>query len=218
MRSDTTQPPNSRIRKNHPQSNAEEAGEDSAGRSPGLSTLLISTAAIALLAGCDPPESECSTDSDCSRGQTCERVAEWEREQPVTVAGPDLVAPLSSTELPARDFTTITVSRARLLVDDEVVTEFEDGRVDDAEKRGGVPGREIIPLLEQLNTAIERGKQEATLPVRPFQSSVMIIADQTTPHRLLSAVMYTARQAGLTKVTLGVRRSNSPWKVTEASP
>jgi biopolymer transport protein ExbD len=132
-------------------------------------------------------------------------------DQPVKVTGSDLDVPKSSTELSPEDMTTVTVSRSKLLVNDEAVT---DVPLDKSQKRGGDSGLEIIALLDRLNTVLEKKKQEMKLLGQEYKPVVTIIADQTTPYRLLTEVMYTAGQAGLSKfkfaVVKGDRSSVAP--------
>jgi biopolymer transport protein ExbD len=132
-------------------------------------------------------------------------------DQPVKVTGSDLDVPKSSTELTPEDMTTVTVSRKKLLVNDEPVA---DVPLDKSQKRGGDGGLEIIALLDRLNTVIEEKKQEMKLLGQEFEPVVTIIADQTTPYRLLTEVMCTAGQAGLSKfkfaVVKGDRSSVAP--------
>ena len=132
-------------------------------------------------------------------------------DQPIKVTGADLQVPKSTTQLPPEDMTTITVTRSAILVNDEKVT---DVPVDKSQKRGGESGLEIIALLDKLNASIEKKKQEMKLLGQKFKPMVTIIADQTTRYRLLTEVMYTAGQAGLSKfkfaVVKGDRENVSP--------
>ncbi len=122
-------------------------------------------------------------------------------DQPVKVTGSDLDVPMSSTELTPEDMTTVTVTRKALLVNEEQVTEVP---VDKSQKRGGDSGLEIVALLDKLNTVLDEKKQEMELLGQDFNPVVTIIADQTTRYRLLTEVMYTAGQAGLSKFKFAV--------------
>ena len=126
-------------------------------------------------------------------------------DQPVKVTGDDLQVPKSSTELTPEDMTTITMTRNVILVNDEKVT---DVPVDKSQKRGGDSGLEIIPLLDKLNTTIEKKKQQMKLLNEEFKPVVTVVADQTTPYRLVTEVMYTAGQAGLSKYKFAVVRGD----------
>ena len=132
-------------------------------------------------------------------------------DQPVKVTGQDLQVPKSTTELSPEDMTTVTVTRSAILVNDEKVT---DVPVDKSQKRGGESGLEIIPLLDKLNSTLEKKKQEMKLLGKKFKPIVTIVADQTTRYRLLTEVMYTAGQSGLSKfkfaVVKGKRESVAP--------
>lgn len=132
-------------------------------------------------------------------------------DQPIKVTGDDLDVPKSTTKLGPEDMTSITVTRNAILVNDEKVT---DVPVDKSQKRGGDSGLEIIALLDKLNTTVEKKKQEMKLLGKKFDPVATVIADQSTRYRLLTEVMYTAGQAGLSKfkfaVVRGKRKSVSP--------
>jgi len=125
--------------------------------------------------------------------------------QPVKITGKDLTVPRSTTDLPAKDMTTVTVTRKSILVDDEEVAEVP---VDDSKKRGGETGLEIIPMLEKLETVKENKKQEMKLMGKEFKPVLTVVADESTPYRLLTEVMYTAGQAGLSKFKFAVVRGS----------
>ena len=122
-------------------------------------------------------------------------------DQPVDVTGQDLEVPKSTTQLTPEDMTTITVSRGAILVNDSKVT---DVPVDKSQKRGGETGLEIIPLLDELNSTLDKKREEMKLLGKEFKPVVTVIADQTTRYRLLTEVMYTAGQAGLSKFKFAV--------------
>lgn len=121
--------------------------------------------------------------------------------QPVKITGEDLRVPKSTTNLPAKDQTTVTITRSSVLVDDEQVAEVP---IDDSKKRGGESGLEIIPMLEKLNSVTEQKKQEMKLMGKEFKPILTVVADESTPYRLLTEVMYTAGQAGLSKFKFAV--------------
>jgi biopolymer transport protein ExbD len=124
-------------------------------------------------------------------------------DQPIKVTGSDLKVPESSTKLGPEDMTAITVTRNAILVNDKKVT---DVPVDKSQKKGGETGLEIVRLMERLNTVIEKKKQEMKLMGKKFDPVVTIIADQSTQYRLLTEVMYTAGQAGLSRFKFAVVR------------
>lgn len=125
--------------------------------------------------------------------------------QPVKVTGSDLSVPKSTTDLPAEDMTTVTVTRSGILVNDEKVT---DVPVDKSQKRGGESGLEIIPLLDKLNASLEEKKREMDVMQKQFEPMLTVVADESTRYRLLTEVMYTAGQAGLQKFKFAVVRSD----------
>ncbi|MFB6373136.1 MAG: ExbD/TolR family protein, partial [Bradymonadaceae bacterium] len=131
--------------------------------------------------------------------------------QPIKVTGDDLDVPKSTTKLGPDDMTNITVTRNAILVDDKKIV---DVPVDKSQKRGGDSGLEIIALLDELNTVVEKKKQEMKLLGNKFKPVAAVVADQSTRYRLLTEVMYTAGQAGLSKfkfaVVKGKRKNVAP--------
>lgn len=135
-------------------------------------------------------------------------------DQPVEVTGKDLRVPMSTTESPAKDTTSVTVTRSSIIVNDEKpsVDLTKDGLVDPSDKKGGKKGRQIIPLLEDLEEAIKRKKRQSSK--KEPDLVVTIVADESTKFRVLTDTMYTASKAGITKfkfaVVRGSRDSVSP--------
>ena len=67
----------------------------------------------------------------------------------------------------------------------------------------------ILPLLEKLNDAVEQRRAEAQLMGNDFNTEATIIADQSTPHRLILEVLYTATEAQLNQFRFAIIRSTS---------
>ena len=125
-------------------------------------------------------------------------------EQTIQATGQDLKVPESATKLSPEDMMTITVSRSSILVNDEKVN---DVPVDKSQKRGGDAGFEIIDLLDRLTEIIEVQKRQAKQMGSEFKPIVTIVADRSIKYRLLTEVMYTAGQAGLSKFKFAVIKS-----------
>jgi biopolymer transport protein ExbD len=129
-------------------------------------------------------------------------------DEPITVIGEDLKAPASSTELNAEDMTTITISQRAIMVNNTKAVDVKEGTVDKSQKKGGEASLYIQPLFDELSEAIKRKKREMKLLGQPYDPIATVIADQSTPYRLVTEVMYTAGQAELSKFKFAVIRSD----------
>ena len=125
-------------------------------------------------------------------------------DEPMKVVGEDLKAPSSMAQLDPEDMTTITISQRAILVDDKKAVSVEKGTVDKTEKKGGESSLYITPLFKELTEAIKKKKREKELLQQDYQPVATIIADQSTPYRLITEVMYTAGQAELSKFKFAV--------------
>ncbi len=124
--------------------------------------------------------------------------------QPIKVTGADLQVPKSNTKLHPEDMTAITISRSAILVNDKKAVDVKDGAVDKSQKKGGETGFNIQPLFDTLTEETNKKKRQMELLHKDYQPVATIIADQTTPYRLLTEVMYTAGQAELSKFKFAV--------------
>lgn len=129
-------------------------------------------------------------------------------DEPIKVVGEDLKAPQSSTELNPEDMTTITISQRAILVNNTKAVDVKDGAVDKSQKKGGEASLYIQPLFDELSEAIKRKKREVKLLGQTYDPIATVIADQSTPYRLVTEVMYTAGQAELGKFKFAVIRSD----------
>ena len=125
-------------------------------------------------------------------------------DEPIKVVGEDLKAPSSLAQLNPEDMTTITISQRAILVDDTKAVTVEKGKVDKTKKKDGESGLYITPLFKELTEAIKKKKREKELLQQDYQPVATIIADQSTPYRLITEVMYTAGQAELSKFRFAV--------------
>ncbi len=129
-------------------------------------------------------------------------------DEPIKVIGEDLKAPTSSTELNPEDMTTVTISQRAILVNNTKAVDVKEGAVDKSQKKGGEASLYIQPLFDELSEAIKRKKREMKLLGQPYDPIATVIADQSTPYRLVTEVMYTAGQAELSKFKFAVIRSD----------
>lgn len=136
-------------------------------------------------------------------------------DEPIKVVGEDLKAPTSSTELNPEDMTTITISQRAILVNNTKAVDVKEGAVDKSQKKGGEASLYIQPVFDELSEAIKRKKREMKLLGQPYEPIATVIADQTTPYRLVTEVMYTAGQAELSKFKFAVIRSDRKTFATD---
>lgn len=123
---------------------------------------------------------------------------------PIKVAGQDLQVPTSVTQLGAEDMTTITISRKAILVNSHEAVEIKDGDVDKSQKKGGEASLYIQPLFDTLTEENKKAERMASLLGNEYEPVVTVVADQTTPYRLITEVMYTAGQAEVSKFKFAV--------------
>lgn len=129
-------------------------------------------------------------------------------EDPLKVQAEDLKVPSSFSQLRPEDTTTITISQKVILVDDKVAADVKNGAVDKSQKKGGEQSLMIQPLYETLTTAVKKKKREKELLSQKYDPIATIIADQTTPYRLVTEVMFTAGQAELSKFKFAVIKTD----------
>jgi biopolymer transport protein ExbD len=104
---------------------------------------------------------------------------------------PDVVPPTSVTEEPTPEQSTaVFIGSKAILVDGDPVVAVADGDVDPSERSGGALGLEIGKLRSTLSL-----HRAAFRDGGAAREDLIIIADKSTPYRLLVSVMYSARQA-----------------------
>lgn len=118
----------------------------------------------------------------------------------VTISN-DLDVPRSTTILAPEQTVAITVSKSALLVDNMMLTEIKDGKVDGSLKSPPNDGYIILPLNKILVDTIEKQRRIAAVNPAAGKSLglVTIIMDGETPFRLLTDIMYTATRAEFNK-------------------
>jgi len=119
----------------------------------------------------------------------------------------NLQIPKSVTQLKPKLAVTVTVTKRVLLVEGDGVAPINYGRIDPAVKRDGENGYYITPLVDLLEKHAKREKKVADLTGQKFEAQLMIIADQTTPYRLLTEIIYSCGQAGYANYRLLVLKA-----------
>jgi len=131
----------------------------------------------------------------------------------LTAGSVSLPRALSDDELP-EGASTLIITRNGIVVEGKSIVAVSNGDVDAAEKEGGSLGIKI-PRLTNFLAAL-RGEEEAKKrqtpgydPSKAPPPELMIIADRTTPYRLLLQVMFSAKQkeAGYKHFRLIVQKS-----------
>ena len=120
----------------------------------------------------------------------------------------NLNPPSSTTQLDAKQAVQITVSRNLVLVEGDAVAPVNNGKVDPTVKRDGENGYYITPLVQVLEKYARKEKKVAELTGQEFESQLMVIADASTPYRLLTEILYSSGQAGYQNYRLVVLKKN----------
>ncbi len=116
----------------------------------------------------------------------------------------EMMPPVSTSEVKPHQAVEITITRNAILVEDETVAAVKRGEVDSSIKRDGQSGYLINPLhtiLAKHTTRLQK-IEKMTGGKMPFKGELVLVADQTTPYRLISEVLYTAGQAEYGKYRL----------------
>ena len=119
----------------------------------------------------------------------------------------NLQIPRSETQLKTKLAVSVTLTKKVILVEGDAVAPVRAGAVDPSIKRDGANGYYITPLVEILEKHAKREKKVAELTGQPFEAQLMLIADQTTPYRLLTEVIYSCGQAGYANYRLLVLKA-----------
>src|SRR5215813_4665971 len=107
----------------------------------------------------------------------------------------NLQVPKSTSQLKMKLAVAVTVTKKVILVEGDAIAPINLGKVDPTVKRDGENGYYITPLVEILEKHAKREKKVAELTGQKFEGQLMLVADQTTPYRLLTEVIYSCGQA-----------------------
>ncbi|HVZ74759.1 MAG TPA: biopolymer transporter ExbD [Polyangia bacterium] len=119
----------------------------------------------------------------------------------------NLQVPKSETQLKMKLALTVTVTKKVILVEGDAIAPVNQGKVDPTVKRDGENGYYITPLVEILEKHAKREKKVAELTGQKFEGQLMVVADQTTPYRLLTEIIYSCGQAGYANYRLLVLKA-----------
>jgi biopolymer transport protein ExbD len=119
----------------------------------------------------------------------------------------NLQVPKSATQLKPKEAVSVTITKKIVLVEGDAIAPINNGKVDPAVKRDGENGYYITPLVDVLEKHSRKEKKVAELTGQKFEAQLMLVADQTTPYRLLTEVLYSCGQAGYANYRLLVLKS-----------
>jgi biopolymer transport protein ExbD len=119
----------------------------------------------------------------------------------------NLQVPKSITQLKPKEAVSVTITKKIVLVEGDAIAPINNGKVDPAVKRDGENGYFITPLVDVLEKHSRKEKKVAELTGQKFEAQLMLVADQTTPYRLLTEVLYSCGQAGYANYRLLVLKS-----------
>jgi len=119
----------------------------------------------------------------------------------------NLQVPKSITQLKPKEAVSVTITKKIVLVEGDAIAPINNGKVDPAVKRDGENGYYITPLVDVLEKHARKEKKVAELTGQKFEAQLMLVADQTTPYRLLTEVLYSCGQAGYANYRLLVLKS-----------
>jgi biopolymer transport protein ExbD len=112
----------------------------------------------------------------------------------LSVGDVQLPASKSNEKLPEQAV-TLTIAKEAILVEGKPIVSVKNGSVDASEKQNGALGI-VVPKLSRFLGAV-RLENEADLKARgqplPDKPEVLIIADKSTPYRLLLEVLTSSR-------------------------
>ncbi len=112
-----------------------------------------------------------------------------------TVQSDELRLPYSTSKAEKHDALVVKISRISILVEANQVVTLRNGQVDPGDKQGGGTGFLITRLHRELQQHRDRLKMIAQQRGQQFRGEVQIIADERTPFRTLTEVIYTLGQS-----------------------
>jgi biopolymer transport protein ExbD len=108
----------------------------------------------------------------------------------------NLQVPASSTQLKPKEAVPLTITKKVVMIEGSPVVPVSSGRVDPAHKPQGENGFLIEPIRAKLDEISKREERVALRMGHKFEGELMVVADKSTPYRLLTEVLYSCGQAG----------------------
>lgn len=120
----------------------------------------------------------------------------------------DMALAKSVTRQEAKQARNVMITKSYILIEGEPVAPVSGGRVDPAYKDNGTENSyNIKPIVDILNRIANQERKVAELQGRKFESELMVVADKTTPYRLITEVIYSCGQAGYSNYRLLVAKN-----------
>jgi biopolymer transport protein ExbD len=82
-----------------------------------------------------------------------------------------------------------------------------NGKIDASLKPEGENGYRVGPIVDILNKISNRERKVADMTGQKFEAELMVVADKSTPYRLLTEVLYSCGQAGYANYRLLVLKT-----------
>lgn len=125
--------------------------------------------------------------------------------QNVNVA--NLTLPYSSTKLPIEEALTLMVTKDGILVDQRLVSKFDDkGWFMGEDLPEGPQGYLVKPLYDALEARADHFKRIEEFGGTQFIGRVAVIADKNTPYSIIFRVLYTCGRAEFGRFKLFVQK------------
>ncbi|HEY0710459.1 MAG TPA: biopolymer transporter ExbD [Polyangia bacterium] len=119
----------------------------------------------------------------------------------------NLQLPPSKTQLAVKEAVPVMITKRMIMVEGVAAAPVNNGRVDANLKPDGDNGYAIQPIIDILTKIQNRERRVAELSGGNFESELQVIADKSTPYRLLTEVLYSCGQAGYSNYRLIVLKT-----------
>lgn len=108
----------------------------------------------------------------------------------------DLRLPFSTSELSPEDMLVISITRRNVMVEDEVVVNIVDGRIDEQQLQS--ESSDVIPRLQQeVEERLQQQEEWSRQLGREYERTVTIVSDGRAPYRIITQVMMSAGAGGV---------------------
>jgi len=114
----------------------------------------------------------------------------------------NLKTPSSTSQLEPKQAVAITISKKVVLVEGDAIAPVNGGKIDPNLKRDGENGYYITPLVGILEKYARKEQKVAEHMGQEWDKQLMVVADVSTPYRLLVEILYSCGQAGYTNYRL----------------
>jgi len=113
----------------------------------------------------------------------------------------------SMTRLPSKQAIPVTVTKRVVLIEGEPVAPINNGKIDPALKRDGENGYFVTPIVQMLEKLANKERKVGEITGEKFAGELLVVADRSTPYRLLTEILYSCGQAGYSNYRLLVLKN-----------